>query len=276
MERLTWIDDLKLRSSYGQTGNQNIGNYASRALYVPGANYLGQPGYTPANVGTPDLSWEVTHQFNLALDFTLLKGRLTLIPEYYVKSTRDLLLNMNLPSISGFTRTLMNIGDTENKGVELAIHGKILQYSPLTSDMDFNIGRNKNKIVRLPGGTDIFVSERGFTGIGREGQEIGTFYGWKALGVFPRDEDAFLTTSGRVAVLDPDAPLSPDGRILRRDSPTGLPFMGGDVIWEDVNGDGVINNDDQQVLGYAQPKFHGIAANGFRYRGDIALFPPPV
>lgn len=273
MKSATWIDDLKLRSSYGQTGNQNIGNYASRALYVPGANYLGQPGYTPANVGVPDLSWEITHQFNLALDFTLLNGRLTLIPEYYVKSTRDLLLNMNLPSISGFTSTLMNIGDTENKGVELAIHGKIMQNSALTWDMDFNIGRNKNRIVRLPGGTDIFVSQRGFTGIGREGQEIGTFYGWKALGVFPRDADAQLTTSGQVVYFDPNTPLSPDGGVLRRDSPTGLPFMGGDVIWEDVNGDGVINNDDLQVLGYAQPKFYGGFNNTFAYKGfQLSLF----
>lgn len=269
MESMVWISDLKVRASYGQTGNQNIGNYAALALYAPGTNYLGQPGYSPQNVGVPDLSWEVTDQFNLGLDFTLLKGRLTLIPEYYVKSTSDLLLNVGLPSTSGFTTTLKNVGDTENKGVELTVIGKVIQNRQLSWDVDFNIARNKNRIVRLPDGNDIFAESGGFVGIGRVGQEIGTFYGWKALGVFPRDEDALLTVDGDVAYLHPDGdvPLRSDGAVLRRDSPTGLAFSGGDIVWEDVNKDGVIDDDDLQVLGRVQPEFYGGFNNRFSYKG---------
>ncbi len=273
MKNSNWIEDLKLRASYGKTGNQNIGNYASRALYVPGANYLGQPGYMPSNIGVPDLSWEVTDQVNLAFDMTVLNGRLTIIPEYYVKKTKGLLLQRNLPSISGFPGTLQNIGDTENRGVELALSGKVIQNRQVTWTADFNIARNKNKILRLPEGNDIFVAQRGFTGVGRKGEEIGTFYGWRALGVFPTDADAFLTSTGEVAYLNPGGPLSGDGGVLRRDSPTGLVFTGGDVIWEDLNKDGVINDADLQVLGRAQPKFYGGFNNTVSYKGlQLSVF----
>ena len=280
------IDDFKFRASWGKTGNQNIGDFLSRARYGVSGQYNGVSAVVPLNFAVPDLSWESTSQFDLGVDVTLFNNRITLIADYYVKNTSDLLVEVQLPTSSGFVNSLQNIGSTQNKGVELGIWGKILTRGPLTWDANFNISHNNNIVTRLPGGKDIIQFAWIYSGIAREGEQLGTFYGWQHQGIFSRDEDAYLTEIGKRTNGSPlydfvrNVPGSQAAKdasgnpiVLRNLSSGGVAFRGGDVIFQDVNQDGVINNDDQKIIGRAQPKFFGGLTNNFAFKGfDLNIF----
>jgi TonB-linked SusC/RagA family outer membrane protein len=280
------ISDFKIRASYGQTGNQNIGDFLSRARFGVIGQYNGVAGIAPLNFEVPNLSWEATTQSDIGLDLSLFNNRLTFVADYYVKNTSDLLVDVQLQSTSGFTNSLQNIGSTQNQGVELGIFGKILTKGPFYWDANLNLSHNNNIIKSLPGGKDIIQFAWIYSGIAREGEQLGTFYGWKHLGVFSRDEDAYLTEVGKgpdnkpiydfvgnVAGSQPTMDANGNPMVLRNLSSGGVAFKGGDVIFEDLNKDGVINNDDQKIIGRAQPKLFGGFNNNFSYKGfDLNVF----
>jgi TonB-linked SusC/RagA family outer membrane protein len=285
MQGLTFVNDLKFRASYGQTGNQNIGDFQARARYGNAGNYMGIGGIAPENFEVSDLSWETTTQFDLGLDLSLLNNRLTFITDYYIKTTSDLLIALQLPSTSGFATSLQNVGKTQNEGVELGILGRVLT-GKLKWDVNFNIAHNNNIVKELPEGKDILQTEWIYTGLAREGQQLGTFFGWEALGVFSRDEDAYLTQIGTDANGKPlydlagnvpggEVALDADGKpmSLRNVSQNGEKFNGGDMIFRDTNRDGVIGDDDRFIIGRAQPKFFGGFNNSLSYGGfDLSFF----
>lgn len=269
MQKVELVNDLKIRASYGTTGNQNIGNYRSLVLYSGGANYLGNGGISPSNVGVPDLSWESTNQANLGLDVTLFNNRVTLITDYYVKKTKDLLLSVPLPGTAGFGSSLQNFGDVENKGWEFAALTKVLT-GGFKWNVDVNIGTNRNKILRLPGGDPIIRNYLGLFGIAQEGEAIGTFYGWNMLGVYARDEDNIARDAQGNTLLESDG-VTP--RRIRNNSANGPAFAGGDVIFEDINHDGIINDDDRVVIGKAFPDFFGGINNSLSFKNwDLNVF----
>ncbi len=180
------FDNLRLRASYGTSGNAAIGNFASLQLYGFGAAYLNQPGSSPSQIGNPDLTWEKSNNFNIGLDFAILNSRLSGTVEYYRRLSTDLLLNVPVSSTSGFTSATQNIGELENSGVEVT-----LSAAPFVSsnpggfnwNLDFNISFNRNKILSLPGGEDINAGRQ----IRREGEQFRTFFMQKWAGVNPAD-----------------------------------------------------------------------------------------
>jgi TonB-linked SusC/RagA family outer membrane protein len=286
MERLPAVSDLKFRASYGQTGNQNIGDFLSRARYGVVGQYNGISAVAPLNFAVPNLSWETTTQADAGADLSLFNNRLTFVADYYVKNTSDLLVEIQLPTSSGFTTSLQNIGSTQNKGVELGIFGKLITKGAFLWDANLNLSHNNNIVTRLPSGKDIIQFSWIYSGIAREGEQLGTFYGWKHLGIFSRDEDAYLTEVGKgtdgntlydfvgnVPGSQPAKDANGNPMVLRNLNSGGVAFKGGDVMFADLNQDGVINNDDQTIIGRAQPKLFGGINNNFSYKGfDLNVF----
>ncbi|WP_308990405.1 TonB-dependent receptor [Mariniflexile litorale] len=245
-ENINVVNDAKLRLSIGQTGNEAIGNYTSQGEFALGANYLDFSGAAPSVMPNAGLTWETTTQYNAGLDISLWKNRVVLNADVYLKLTEDLLYNVPIPRTTGFNYITQNIGSIENKGIEFAIstHNLVGDFKWNTN---FNISSNRNVVKDLP--DDLLTNgyiQNGTYHILKEGLPIGTFYGWKFNGVYSRDEDNVNgITNGAL----------------------GPVFEGGDPIWDDVNGDDIIDEDDRQVLGDATPDFFGGINNSFSYKG---------
>ena len=156
LQSTTFLSGLKLRGSYGLTGNAaGIGNYAYRQTFGYGANYNGLPGGTFNNVGNADLTWETQYQADLGLDASFFKNRLALIVDVYRRISGELLFDRPLSRTTGFTSVTDNIGKLENKGIEVTVDATPLQFKDFTWDISFNLTRNKNKVVTTPNNQDI-------------------------------------------------------------------------------------------------------------------------
>ncbi|KAB7731420.1 SusC/RagA family TonB-linked outer membrane protein [Rudanella paleaurantiibacter] len=186
LQNNTTISLLKLRASYGLTGNSEIGNFASRGLYSA-VFYADQAGIIPSQLANPQLGWETTAQFDVGLEFGLLRNRINGQIDFYNKDTRDLLLNRPLPGISGYTTIAQNVGSLRNRGVEFSITSqnttKAFRWST-----NFNIAVNRNKVTQL-NGQPIEPGSR-FLGRVAVGEPLGYFYGKKFLGADPQTGDA--------------------------------------------------------------------------------------
>lgn len=212
MKNNSWISDLKLRGSWGKTGSQAIAAYATLNQLGSGKTVFGNELYTTFAPGTRlpgDLKWETTEQLDFGLDLGLLQNCILLTADYYIKNTRDLLNTVTLPSSLGFTTTLQNIGEVQNKGVELGIDANIFS-GKFTWDLVGNISFNRNKVVRLSNGEDVLgafvdvIVIRDNLNILREGRPIGQFWGYQ--------EDGYNET-GQIAYRD----LDNDGSITAND-----------------------------------------------------------
>ncbi|MBD3617776.1 MAG: TonB-dependent receptor [Gracilimonas sp.] len=175
---------LKLRASYGLTGNSNVGNFPSRGLYG-GTGYGGSSGLVPSQTPNPDLKWERTAQYNFGLDFAFFDDRIGGEIDYYVKKTDDLLLNVNVPATTGYTSQLRNVGELENKGFEFVINTQNT-VGVFSWSSSFNIAYNENKVTDLDGQ----VIEGGFLNRAIEGEPIAVMFGKEYAGVDPDNGDA--------------------------------------------------------------------------------------
>ena len=184
MERIPAISNLKVRASYGHTGNQNIADFASRGLWSGAAAYASLAGTTPSQLSNPDLKWETTKQTDIGIDIGLLKNRLNITADYYYKKTVNLLLQVPTPRSTGFESLYQNFGSLQNKGWELAITADILRSTNgLNWNFNFNVSGNKNKILKLASpfvvyNRDIFRYQ--------EGAEMYSFYLHEQTGVDPK------------------------------------------------------------------------------------------
>lgn len=185
MDNLSFLSFLKLRASYGLTGNAEIGESSFLALYGI-SNYPGFPGYVPLQLANPDLKWEKTAQADVGLEFGFLQNRISAEVDYYSKKTSDLLLAVNVPATTGYTTILQNLGNMDNKGWEFAVTGRIFD-GDFKWTASLNAAYNKNVVKNIKGQ----VIEGG-GGIQRavEGQPIGVFFMPKFLGVDPENGDA--------------------------------------------------------------------------------------
>ena len=243
------INNLKLRSSYGITGNHRVGNFASRGLYQGGFSYAGTGGTAPSAIANPALKWEETTQIDVGLDFGLFQSRIVGSIDYYVKTSTDILLQAPLPRSTGFNNVNQNIGEVENKGIEIELSGDIIDNDDLRWNISGNIAFNRNKIVSLVDGSDIQAT--GFDqSIVRVGEEIGSFYGFRVDGLFQTQEE-----------IDQLNAAAPDG--LYQTAGTSP----GDIRFADVNGDGVITEDDRVITGSAQPDFIGGVTSTTSFKG---------
>ncbi|MFL9485256.1 SusC/RagA family TonB-linked outer membrane protein [Chitinophagaceae bacterium LWZ2-11] len=187
------ISLLKLRASYGETGNSlGFGNYSALPTYAYGANYTLQAGSYPSNVGNPNLTWEKNGILNIGLDFGILKNRLTGTVEYYDRKTSGLLVNVPLSLTSGFTTTLQNVGNISNKGIELTLGGKPIMTKNFIWDIVGTFTHNTNRVTALYQGKSIPASQFNYT-VGHDLQE---FYLRQWAGVDPANGDPLWYTDG--------------------------------------------------------------------------------
>lgn len=240
------ISFLKLRASWGQTGNAGIGNFPSRGLFG-GVAFNGQPGLAPTQAPNPELKWETTTQINFGVDFGVLNDRITGEIDYYIKDTEDLLLNQNVPATTGFTSIVDNIGDMENKGLEILIntYNFVGEFSWRTS---FNFARNINKVTNLDGQ----IIEGGDFNRAQEGSPVGVFFGAEFAGADPRNGDALWFWNNDA--WDGNAGSLPNGVFL-------LDRFGNKPV---TNNFGAAN---RIVLGDPNPDFIGGLTNQFSYKG---------
>lgn len=190
---LGFLNNLRLRASYGTTGNAAIGNFESQELYGFGAAYDSQPGSNPSQIGNPDLTWELGRNLNVGLDFAILNSRISGSVEWYRRLSEQLLFNVPVSSTSGFTTATRNIGKLQNQGVEVTLSAapfQAKQAGGFNWNIDINFSANKNKILELPGGEDILNGNQ----VLREGEPIRSWYLREWAGVNPDNGDPLWFT----------------------------------------------------------------------------------
>ncbi len=255
MKGISFVSDIKLRGSWGKTGNFLIPNYASIGLLSPYNYVLNNVlvnGIAPVTINNDKLTWEKTTQIDLGLDFGLFRNRLFVSADWYKKITSDLLLNVQVPASVGFSTALQNIGEVENKGVELTISSRNL-VGAFSWTTDLNISSNKNKVLKLgPTGDPILsTGGAGIRHVTQIGAPIGSYYGYVVEGVYQ--------TQAEVDAAPKDA-LAPSARP-------------GDFRFKDVNGDGKIDANDRTVTGNYMPDYMWGITNRFGYKGiDLSIF----
>ncbi len=236
------IDLLKLRVSYGSIGNQAINPYQTQAL-LGRTSYAWDNtaafGYRPNTIGNPDLRWETSSTFNSGVDFSFFKGRVLGSLEYYVTNTSDLLAPQPLPNSTGFGGFTTNIGETQNRGIELSLSTLNIESGDFTWSTDLIFTRNREEIISLPNGDDISAGR--FIG-----KPLTIFYDLKKVGIWQTSE---------------------------KDVAAGFGDKPGEIKVQDLNGDGKINALDRQFLGSAVPDFSIGMTNRFAYKGfDLSFF----
>src|SRR5690606_9734556 len=243
------ISNLKIRGSYGVTGSNNISNYASistlsNADYTlgVGGNQNTLIGYAPSSFSNRTLGWEKTYTVNLGLDLGLIRNRVNIGLDVYQADTKDLLLNVPIPSVVGFSTSLRNIGQVRNTGVELELNTNNL-VGEFKWSSGFNISHNKNEVIKLgPSGAPIYGSSviSNIT-ITKIGEPIGSYFLFIQDGIFETQEE-----------FD--------------NSPHYKTQSVGDIKYKDINNDGVIDEDDRTLAGHNSPKFFWGFHNNFSYK----------
>lgn len=249
IQKISVISDLKFRVSYGKTGNQDIGDYNSQSQYGTNTYYLNSArvvGISANNLANADLHWEQTAQFDAGFDLGLFSNRVTLTADYYNKKTTQLLYNVPLPSTSGFTHLLENIGSLRDQGVEFVLTTNNIERKDLHWTTTYNFSLNRNKILSLGNttyqyvgsvSTSLFPSGGQVSSILQDGQPMGSFYGYKFLGIWQSQDQ--IAKSGTKETVRP-----------------------GDPHYADINGDSNITAADRTIIGHALPKFtYGFTSN---------------
>jgi TonB-linked SusC/RagA family outer membrane protein len=188
IQNIPAISQLKLRASYGQNGNANIGNYDWLTLYAYGANYNQLPGSAPSIVGDSSLTWELNKPFNFGIDLGILKGRYSMSIDFYTRKSEDLLLAVPLSRTSGFASRTRNLGALENRGVELTLNLVPLQFKDFTWTVNFNYANNRNKVTNIPSDQVSGVL------INRVGYPVNSFFLRTYAGVDPANGDPLWYT----------------------------------------------------------------------------------
>jgi TonB-dependent starch-binding outer membrane protein SusC len=202
----SFLSFLKLRTSYGLTGNAGIGNFGHLGLYGV-ANYNSLSGLIPSQIPNPNLGWESTRQVDLGLDYGFFKNRISGEIDVYNKKTNDLLLNVPVPATSGYTTQLKNIGSVQNKGFEFVLNTNNIT-GTFTWNTNFNFSYNKNEVTSLGGQTIIDQGSARYMNVVMVGQPIGVFYGAQYAGVDPTNGDALWYINAKDAngkIINPKA-----------------------------------------------------------------------
>lgn len=239
------LTDLKLRLSWGLTGNQQgIGNFDSKSLANGGYNYNGSDGIAITTLANPELKWEKSDQINVGLDVALWNGKISLTGDFFVKNTNDLLYNRPLHTTTGFSSITQNIGSMRNTGVEFSIRSHNISKGYFSWDTDFNISSIRNELTSLIDDQPIPVGNH----VLQVGEAIGTFYMYQVEGLYQTDNEV-------------PAALYKKG------------VRAGDIKYYDANNDGDLSPEDKVVVGKALPDFYGGLTNRFSYKGfDLSIF----
>jgi TonB-linked SusC/RagA family outer membrane protein len=244
---ISWLNQLKLRLGVGKVGNSAVGLYSTKGainqVTVPFGTGT-ETGYTfTSAVASPELGWEKTTQYNLGVDFSLFKGRVNGTIEAYKSYTTDLLLTVALPSVSGFTSTIANVGETSNRGLDLTINSTILEVSDFSWDINATAAWQKDKIESLMNGKEDMVGNNWFIG-----QSIGVIYNYEKIGIWQ------------------DTPE--DQAEIAKFNANGSQFAPGKIKVKDQNGDYRIDgNYDRVIIGNTRPRWTVGLTNNFSYKG---------
>ncbi len=269
IKRLGVFSDLKLRAGYGLAGNNRIASYASldllESVRYPNGSTVSS-GYVPSGIPSEYLKWEANATFNLGVDFGFLGQRITFSPEFYINKSSNLLLNSRVPLSAGFDTMLRNIGKTRNVGIDVTLNTVNIQKKDFSWSTSLNLSYNRNTIEALSG-EQYFLEEASFgyntaTHKIEVGKPIGQFYGYRTLGVYQVNDFNYDAATQTYTLKD------------------GIPYMGnrknvqpGYWKFEDIDGNGIINDNDRTVIGNANPDFYGGLNNTFRYKNwDLSIF----
>jgi len=271
MKRFSFINDLKFRASWGQTGRSGgLSSFGYISQYVAGSNYLNYTGIIQGNAELNNLQWEIAEQTNFGLNASLFNNRVEVILEKYTKESKRLLYPLAVPSSAGFGSggvLTTNIGNIENRGVEATVIMDVVKAKKSRDfrwNVNFNIGTNRNIVTSLPGGTLKFDVNNGYQIQVKEGDPLGSYYGLKFLGVYATDADAIVKDAKGNKVYQADG-ITP--KYMKINTETGDPYKGGDAIYEDFNHDGIIDDQDKILIGNGMPLFTGGLTNNFSYKG---------
>lgn len=261
------FDLLKLRASYGMSGNDDISNYNARQYYITHAlagnydatyatgqyyvsqNFLGTQGLVRGNFQNNDLQWESVHKANVGIDAALFNERLNISLDGYRNMTYKMIVDETLPTVAGGTHAYTNTGTMKTVGAEASVMGRVVNGSSFKWDLGFNIAKYKSTITRLPDPWEIVTSYADGYILSRLNNTPNVFYGYKTNGVYTSDAEA-----------------AADGLSVVQSTGTVVPFKGGDVRFVDVNGDKVIDNRDRQVIGDPNPDFFGSVSTGLTWK----------
>ncbi len=272
---------LKLRGSWGMSGNNDIGNYnflqvmSSPTGVIMGNGSINSAMY-PGAFKDQSLGWESTSQFNAGVDWAIMNNRWAISANYYLSDTRDLLFEQPVSAISGTTSILTNLPNSKirNQGIDIQLDGRILSTKDYELRMSGNISVNRNKVLDLGGGNTIITNgaERSYkTHITQEGQPIGMFYGFKVAGMVREADMANIAEDDKY--YNASTKSFPDGYVLKgpaRSLAQTTALAPGDLYFEDINNDGVVDDNDKQIIGSPHPKFtYGFNLSG-RYK-DLDL-----
>ncbi len=257
---------LKFRASWGRSGNNDIGNYNFiQVMSSPIGSVFGNgtvvSAMYPQDFKDEYLGWESTSQFNAGADLNLFNGRLAVSANYYNSLTFDLLFNQSISALSGATSMLTNLRDSKirNRGFDLQLDGRILTHRDYNFTVGANLSVNRNKVLDLGGASTIITNgaERSYkTHITMEGQPIGMFYGFKVLGMVRESDMANIAEDDKL--YNKATKSFPEGYQLKgpaRSLSQSIQLQPGDLYFEDLNGDGVVDDDDKQIIGSPHPDF---------------------
>jgi TonB-linked SusC/RagA family outer membrane protein len=261
------FDLLKLRASYGMTGNDDITNYNARQYYITHAlagnyaasyttgqyyvsqNFLGTQGLIRGNFENNELQWESVHKANLGVDAALFNERLNISLDGYRNMTYKMIVNEALPTASGMNSAFTNSGTMKTMGAEASVMGRIVNRSSLKWDVGFTVAKYKSTITRLPDPWRIVTSYADGYILSALNKTPNVFYGYRTYGVYASDADA---------AADGLAVVQSNGQIV--------PFKGGDEHFVDLNGDKIIDNNDRQVIGDPNPDFFGSVSTSLTWK----------
>jgi TonB-linked SusC/RagA family outer membrane protein len=270
MKSVPFISNSKLRLSYGLSGNNRIGNYDpynrisfdNRVNGVSFNNSIPQTSAWLSDLGNVDLEWETSITTNIGYDLGLFKNRIELTAEVYRKTTDNLLLNAQIPYISGYSNSTKNIGKIKNEGLEFSLNTVNISTPSFKWESNFNISFNSSKILELTESSTLFSSvSGGFSPApdlwaAKVGQPISVFHGYVFDGVYQFED--FNSPAAGIYSLKLNVPTNGNARAAIRP---------GDIKYRDLNGDGMVNAFDQTVIGRAEPVHTGGFSNNFSYKG---------
>ncbi len=285
MKNVKWLSNGKLRLGWGQTGNSNIGGYKWGSAMSTMETGLGL-SYRPANLKNLNIKWETQEQINVGLDLGFFNGRIAVTADWYKKVSKDMLMQLTLPSIMGtsgngssaLAAPYGNYGDIENTGFEFEIKARPIENKDFSWESDFQISFNKNKLKSLSGSTALPGYGQWTDVVSRSvpGESLYNFYGYEVEGVYQSFEDIL---NSPVNTLQQNNPIitNADGTKSWSTDPTkynpkNTTYVG-DIKYKDVNGDGVIDENDKTNIGSPLPKFTFGWNNTFVYKNfDLNIF----
>jgi TonB-linked SusC/RagA family outer membrane protein len=250
MENIDFINMLKIRASYGITGNDGLGNYWNKRLYSYSNSLYGQRVITLGSIENNEIKWETNKKLNGGIDIALFNDKLNASIDLYKNTIKDMLMKIYLPYYSGYSYYYSNIGSMENKGIELSVYSRIID-KKIKWDIGFNFAKNKNTIIDIPNNS-ILTEINGIYILNEEGKPAGLFKGYKT------DKNVVFATKQEAE----DA-----GLYIINKNGTKSYFQAGDIHFADLDNNKEINEKDMDIIGDPNPKFTGGFTTSISWKG---------